>query len=75
MERMPVFVRIEEYETVVNTMATLKNRIESAKETLSKINKLKQEEDAQLQSWQVALSEIEGRLNTVEHTLQEPEHF
>lgn len=75
MEKMPVFVKIEEYEEVVNTMATLKDRLASAKETLTKINQLKQEEDAQLQSWQSALSEIEGRLVTIENALHEPERF
>ena len=75
MEKMPVFVKIEEYEEVVNTTATLKARLDSAKETLTKINQLKQEEDAQLQSWQSALSEIENRLNTIENSLHEPERF
>ena len=75
MEKMPVFVKIEEYEEVVNIMATLKNRLDSAKETLTKINQLKQEEDAQLQSWQGALGEIESRLVTIENSLHEPERF
>ena len=48
MEKMPVFVKIEEYEDAVNTLTTLKNKIEAAKTTLAKINQLKQEEDSQL---------------------------
>tara|TARA_Y100000310_G_C20626072_1_gene785958 strand:- start:666 stop:893 length:228 start_codon:yes stop_codon:yes gene_type:complete len=75
MEKMPVFVKIEEYEEVVNTTATLKARLASAMETLNKINQLKQEEDAQLQSWQSALSEIENRVSTIENSLHEPERF
>ena len=75
MEKMPVFVKIEEYEEVVNTTATLKARLASAKETLTKINQLKQEEDAQLQSWQGALAEIESRVATIENSLHEPEQF
>ena len=73
MEKMPVFIKIDEYEDVVNTVATIKNRIEAAKTTLAKINQLKQEEDAQLQSWKTALTEIETRLSNVDHLLQEPE--
>jgi chromosome segregation ATPase len=73
MEKMPVFVKIDEYEDVVNTVATIKNRIEAAKTTLAKINQLKQEEDAQLQSWSAALGEIENRLENIDHLLQEPE--
>lgn len=75
MEKMPVFVRMEEYDDIVNTLATLKDKIEAAKTTLNKINQLKQEEDAQLQSWQTALSEIESRLGAIDQYLQEPEQF
>ncbi len=75
MEKMPVFVKIEEYEEVINTTATLKARLASAKETLNKINQLKQEEDAQLQSWQGALAEIDNRIKTIENSLHEPERF
>lgn len=75
MEKMPVFVKIEEYEEAVNILAVLKNKLEAAKTTLAKINQLKQEEDSQLQSWQIALSEIENHLNSIDYSLQEPEKF
>lgn len=75
MEKMPVFVKIEEYENVINTLTTLKSKIEAAKATLNKINHLKQEEDSQLHSWQTALSEIEGRIHNIDHFLHEPEKF
>ena len=75
MEKMPVFVKIDEYENVVDTIETLKNKIEAAKTTLAKINQLKQEEDSQLQSWQTALAEIESRLNAVNQFVHEPEQF
>lgn len=72
---MPIFVKIEEYESAVSTLAALKNKIEAAKNTLAKINQLKQEEDSQIQSWQNALSEIENRLNAINQFLHEPEQF
>lgn len=75
MEKMPVFVKVEEYEDAVNTLAALKSKMEAAKTTLIKINQLKQEEDSQLQSWQTALSEIENRLNSIDQFLHEPENF
>ncbi len=75
MEQMPVFVKFEEYDGVVEAMSNLKNKIEAAKITLAKINQLKQEEDSQLQSWQTALSEIESRISTIDHFLHEPENF
>lgn len=75
MEKMPVFVKIEEYEEAITTLSTLRNKIEAAKTTLVKINQLKHEEDSQLQSWQTALLEIENRLGAIEHFLHEPEQF
>jgi DNA repair exonuclease SbcCD ATPase subunit len=75
MEKMPVFIKIEEYEDVINTMATLKKKINDAKNTLDKIHQLKQEEDSQLQSWSTALSEIESRLAAIDQFLHEPEQF
>jgi len=61
MEKMPVFVKIEEYEGAVTTLTNLKAKIETAKITLGKINQLKDEEDAQLQSCETALAQIESR--------------
>jgi len=75
MDKMPVFVKVEEYDDVLNTMDTIKNRLEAAKATLAKINQLKQEEDSQLQNWQTALSEIENRISSVDQLLHEPEKF
>ncbi len=75
MERMPVFVKIDEYDDVLKTMSTLRSRIAAAKTTLIKINQLKQEEDSQLQSWQTALAEIENRLGSITQLLHEPENF
>ena len=75
MEKMPIFVKVEEYDDVLNTMANLNEQIEAAKKTLTKINQLKQEEDSQLQSWQTALSEIENRLTGISQLLHEPENI
>lgn len=75
MEKMPVFVKIDEYDEVVSLMETIKNKIDAAKTTLDKINQLKQEEDSQLQSWQSALLEIESRLKSIDQSLNEPESF
>ena len=72
---MPVFVKIDEYEDVIETMETLKNKIKAARQTLSKIDQLKNEEDSQLQSWHTALAEIETRITSIDQFLHEPEQF
>lgn len=72
-EEMPVFVRIEDYKEVINIMGMIKEKIEEAKETLSKINDLKNEEDAEIELWHTGLEEVERKVMFVDKTLFEPE--
>ncbi len=75
MEKMPVFVKIDEYNDVLNSMKMIRKKIEEAKETLLKVNDLKNEEDHQLEMWQNALDEIEKKIDFINHSLNEPEHY
>lgn len=75
MAVMPVFVKIEEYENVTALLLTVRRKLEDAKSTLARINQLKDEEDAQVQTWQTALSEIEARMDAIDQVLQQPETF
>ncbi len=75
MEKMPVFVKIDEYEDVLDLIGTVRKKIENAKEILMKINDLKNEEDQLLEQWQTGLSEIEKKVEYIDHSLNEPEHF
>jgi len=75
MERMPVFVKVDEYENVLSLIKTIRKKIDEAKDTLLKINDLKNEEDHQLELWQNALEEIEKKVDFVDHSLSEPEQF
>lgn len=69
---MPVYVRIDEYKDVLDVMNMIRNKIEDAKETLAKINELKNEEDAELELWHTGLEEIERKAIFVDKTLFEP---
>ncbi len=75
MERMPVFVKIEDYEQVLTIMKTVRKKIEESKDTLSKIHELKAEEDHQLEMWQNTLSEVEKKIDFIDQSLSEPEQF
>jgi hypothetical protein len=75
MDRMPVFVKIDEYDNVLDLVKTIRKKIDDAKETLLKINDLKNEEDHQLEMWQSALGEIEKKVDFIDHSLNEPEQF
>ena len=73
MERMPVFVKVEEYETVIELVRTVRKRMDEAKETLARINDLKNEEDHQLEMWQNTLTEVEKKIDFIDHSLSKPE--
>lgn len=75
MEKMPVFVKIEEYNDVLNLMRTIRKKLDEAKGTLLKIHDLKNEEDHQLEMWQNTLAEVEKKIDFVDHSLNEPQHF
>ena len=75
MEKMPVFIKIEEYDDVLELVKIVKQKLEEAKSTLLKINDLKNEEDHQLEMWQNTLSEVEKKIDFIDNSLNEPEHF
>lgn len=72
---MPVFVKVEEYDSVLNLIRTIRKKLDETKETITKINDLKNEEDHQLEMWQNALAEIEKKVDFIDHSLNEPEQF
>ena len=75
MDQMPVFVKIDEYNEVLNVVRLIRRKLDEAKETLAKINELKNEEDHQVEMWQAALGEIEKKIDFMDHSLNEPEHL
>lgn len=75
MEQMPVFVKIDDYNSVLDLMKAIQRKMDEAKETLAKINELKNEEDHQIEMWQSALGEIEKKIEFMNHSLNEPEQI
>lgn len=75
MERMPVFVKIDEYNDVLELVKVIRKKLDEAKETLLKIHDLKNEEDHQLEQWQNTLTEVEKKVDFIDHSLSEPEQF
>ena len=72
---MPVFVKVHDYNDVLELMRTIRRKLDEAKETLAKVNDLKNEEDHQLELWQNSLAEIEKKVDFIDHSLSEPEQF
>lgn len=72
---MPVFVKVDEYEDVINLVKLVRKKLEDAKETLVKINDLKNEEDHQIETWQATLEEVEKKIDFIDHSLNKPEQY
>lgn len=75
MEKMPVFIKIDDYNSVLEIVKAVRKKLDEAKSTLLKINDLKNEEDHQLEMWQNTLSEVEKKIDFINHSLNEPEQF
>ena len=75
MEKMPVFVKIDDYQDVLDLIEVVRKKIDDAKSTLLKIHDLKNDEDQLVEQWQNSLSEIEKKVEFIDHTLNEPEHY
>ena len=72
---MPVFVKVSEYDDVLHLVRLIRKKLDEAKETLLKVNDLKNEEDHQLEAWQNTLMEIEKKVDFVDHSLNQPEEY
>lgn len=75
MEKMPVFIKIDDYNSVLEIVKAVRKKLDDAKSALLKINDLKNEEDHQLEMWQNTLSEVEKKIDFINHSLNEPEQF
>ena len=65
----PLFVKIEKYRDVVETLKKLKTRLNEADTILSKLNRLKEEEDRELSMWQSDLEKIRNQLLEIDKKL------
>jgi len=72
-EKSPVFIKIDEYRTVLDTVDNLKKQVVEVKKTIEKINSLRLDEEQELNSWSEKITDIEKKLALVDKTLFEPE--
>ena len=59
---MPLFVKVDKYEDVVDTMNTVKAKVNEIKAILSKITELKNNEDIELELWQNTVDDVEKKM-------------
>jgi hypothetical protein len=75
MEKVPVYVKIDEYQDVLDIIHTVQSKLDEAKRTLEKINGLKSEEDTLIDQWQKSLTEVGKKVDFIDRTLNEPEQY
>ncbi|MBS3133113.1 hypothetical protein J4470_03205 [Candidatus Woesearchaeota archaeon] len=67
--KAPVFVKIEKYAEVEETLQQIKSKLEEAKGIMNKISGMKVEEEQELNTWKEDLKQIEEKVTTVEHSM------
>ncbi len=71
-EKMPIYVKITDYEDVLDTVTQLKQKLQDAKSLLGQITDLKHQEDAELQSWSDGLADVEEKIHHFDEVLFQP---
>lgn len=69
MATPPVFVKIEEFQELVDIATLTKDRLRKARQLLAHIKELKAQEDSALADWSSKLDTVEDRLSSVDKKL------
>ncbi len=69
MMKAPVFVKIERYREVEETLAQIKAKIAEARDILGKLSQIKAEEEHELQTWHDDVNQIEEKVTTIEQSM------
>lgn len=75
MEKMPVFVKVEEYKEVLKLLSDIKSKVDDVNSTLQSLEELKEKEDSEIDDWKSNLEDIENKIHYIDHTLFEPENI
>jgi len=69
MEKAPVFVKVNDYEEVLNLLENVKRKVRESRDVLIKLNELKAEEDRELLAWNESIDEINARIAQIDRNL------
>lgn len=72
-ENAQVFIKIGEYNKILETVRIVKGKLNEARDILKRISELKIEEYNQLGKWDSNLEEIEKKIASVDEALGKPE--
>lgn len=74
MDEKNVFIKLNEYNDILDIIALINAKVKEAKMLLEKINELKNQEDLELDIWKTSIEDIERKLKFVDQTLFEPKY-
>jgi len=74
MDKMPVFIKIDDYKEVLDLVNLLKKKVDKAKELLVKVNDFKVEEDKLIEEWRNNLINVDEKLSSLDKRLFEPDN-
>ena len=69
-----IFIKIDEYKDILDIIALINEKVKEARIILGKINDLKNQEDAELETWKLSLDDVERKLKFIDQTLFEPKY-
>jgi hypothetical protein len=72
-QRAPVFVKVEEYRSIIDLLDAVKQKLGQARTLLARVNELKQQEDQQIDAWARDIDDVEDRLSSISKSLLEPQ--
>ena len=70
---MPVFVKVDDYKEMIDVLDMIKHKVQDIRGTLSDINSLRNEEDAEITMWNTAIDDIEKKIGEIDSMMFEPE--
>ena len=72
-DKSPVFIKIDDYRKVLDSIDDLKKQISIIRKTIDDIHKVREEEQNELSSWSEKVDDIEQKILSVDKVLFEPE--
>lgn len=72
-EVLPVFIKIDDYNKVLEAINDVKEKIRSAQVLLDEVKQIKNQEDKQIEVWEKNISQIEEKANFISKSFSNPE--
>ena len=73
MADVPIYVKIDEYNNVLQMISAIQKKLDSAKGLLDEISALKDREDSEIESWKLGLEDMQKKATYFTELLQKPE--